>query len=399
MNSLALYLHIPFCGQRCHYCDFNTFSGQDRRQADYVAALSNEIRLWGRTIDQSTLAQAPTKTIFFGGGTPSRLSPEEIGTLLDACRKSFRVQPDAEITMEANPNDGTVERLSGYRAAGVNRLSFGVQVMDDALLPILGRDHAVADVYSSIDSARTVGFDNLNVDLIYGLPGQTLEGWRLTLQEALKLDVEHISTYGLTIEPNTRFGHDAAAGRISAVDPDLAADMVETADALVPESGYERYEIANFSKPGRECRHNLTYWRNEPFLGLGAGAHSSTVVSRFGDVRALGSFIRNATRWHGPSFTDLIPTKDGLIEWVDPLSEATMRGETMMLGLRLREGVNRQDYAARRGIDPVELWKHECDELTGWGLLDISNDTVRLTDRGRMMGDDVFVRFVQPLNE
>jgi oxygen-independent coproporphyrinogen-3 oxidase len=392
VDTLDLYLHIPFCQTKCAYCDFTVVVGRARRQGDYVAALIDEIRSWGRAVAPWG---ARTRTIYFGGGTPSLLDPDQVAALLEACRASFRVEEGAEVSLEANPGTLDLARLRALRGAGVNRLSVGVQVFDDDLLRTLTRLHSADDARRSIADARAAGFDNLSVDLIYGLPGQDAAGWRKTLDEAIALGTDHISAYGLTIEPATAFGKKLRNGELSPIDADLAADLYELTDDMLGAAGLRRYEIANFARPGRECRHNLTYWRNEPFLGLGTGAHSSTVVGRFGDHRQLNRYLDSVAGWDGPAFeAPFVPAAGGPIGWVEALDPATQRAETAILGLRLTDGLDLASFESRFGESALDRWAAEIDELMAIGLLDTVEDRLRLTPRGRLLGDEVFARFL-----
>ncbi|MFN8532965.1 MAG: radical SAM family heme chaperone HemW [Dehalococcoidia bacterium] len=389
MDRLGLYLHIPFCQTKCFYCDFAVVVGRGRRQSDYVAALCAEIVAWG------AVWPAELSTIYFGGGTPSLLSPDQVATVLAACRAAFSLAPDAEISLEANPGTLDRPRLTALRQAGVNRLSLGVQVFDDRQLRNLGRLHTAADARAAVGDARSAGFDNLSLDLMYGLPDQDLTSWNRTLSEAVALAPEHLSTYGLTIEPATQFGRRQRTGELTPVDPDEAADCYEAADALLGAAGYRRYEIANFARPGHECHHNLIYWRNQPFLGLGMGAHSSSVIARFGDHRHLNEYLGGLAGWDGPHFdAPGVPRPGGPIEWVESLDEATQLAETMILGLRLAEGVELDGIARRFGARAEDRWQSEIAELAGLGLLQCEDGRLRLTDRGRLLGDEVFARFL-----
>ena len=273
LETASLYLHIPFCHTRCHYCDFNTYAGILPLREPYVRALLTEIAMAG------TFAQLPdgnprrSRTIFFGGGTPSLLSVSQISRILDACSKNFAVDNDAEITLEANPGTLNQEQLAGLRAAGINRLSMGAQSFDAELLKTLGRIHSPKDITQAVRYARAAGFTSINVDFMFGLPGQTMSHWRETLDRALAMHIEHLSLYSLIIEEGTPFYSWTREGRITSGDEDLCADMYEYADERLQAAGYINYEISNWSLPGYQSRHNLTYWLNLPYLGMGAGAY------------------------------------------------------------------------------------------------------------------------------
>ncbi|MCL6649111.1 MAG: radical SAM family heme chaperone HemW [Chloroflexi bacterium] len=387
----GLYLHFPFCQQKCFYCDFTVAVGRQRRQPDYLAALAAEIRAWSAGVPFPVALES----IYLGGGTPSLLSPDELATLLQVVRECLPVAATAEVTLEANP--GTVDRakLAGYRAAGVTRLSLGVQSFNDEQLRVLGRLHTATDARQAVEDARAAGFSNLSLDLLAGIPGQTLRSWRATLQAALALEPEHLSAYTLTIEPATEFGRRLRRGQLQPVSSDLAADLTELTEALLGAAGFQRYEIANYARPGWECRHNLLYWRNEPFLWLGTGAHSSSVVARFGNQPRLTRYLTALDVWGGPELVAPgVPAATGPIAWVEPLSPQTQRQETIMLGLRLSEGLDLATFQQRFGERVEERWARTVRELRELGLLEQTNDRLRLTPRGRLLADDVFVRFL-----
>ena len=283
----GLYVHIPFCATKCPYCDFNTYAGIEAMMGPYLAALRSEIELWG-----SLLGGQRLETVFFGGGTPSYLPEGSLAMVMNAIRGAFGLADDAEITAEANPDDLGEEKLASLLEAGVNRLSIGVQSLDDGLLQVLGRRHSAREAVDAFDAARGAGFDNVSIDLMYGLPDQTPEQWGATLDTALGLRPSHISMYCLTLEEGTPMERDATAGRIPVPDGDLAADMYLAAEMKTAEAGLRHYEISNWAIPGRESRHNLLYWRNRPFLGVGPGAHSYLDGHRFHNIRSPREYIR-----------------------------------------------------------------------------------------------------------
>jgi len=381
MPSLGLYIHVPFCERKCPYCDFNTYAGLQRLYAPYARALAREITLAGEA-----LSHPPARTVFLGGGTPTVLPTELLGEILEAVRRAFALLPDAEITAEANP--GTVDRarFAGLRALGVNRLSMGAQSFHDDELRFLGRIHSAEDVERAFAAARAAGFDNVNLDLIYGLPGQPVDKWRRTLAQAVALGPEHISCYALTVEAGTPLACWVEEGRVPPPDDDLAADLYEEAEASLAAAGYEHYEISNWARQAEadyRAQHNLIYWRNEPYLGFGAGAHSSLGGRRWWNVRAPEAYIRR------------LESGEGVTEGEETIDETLAMGETMMLGLRLvQEGVSREAFAKRHGRDLEEVYADELQELERWGLIERSRARVRLTRRGRLLGNQVFRRFL-----
>src|SRR5688572_9557188 len=275
---LSIYIHIPFCRHRCAYCDFNTYANQEDSIPAYVQALINEIQFVGNQNDQTI------KTIFFGGGTPSLLSAPQFDSILQALFSSFNISPHAEITIEANPGTIFPQKLDSIRKAGINRISFGVQSANAEELKMLEREHDFFTVIEAVSTARKAGFDNLNLDLIYGLPEQTLSTWQTTVKRILDLHPEHISAYALTLEHGTPFGKWAEKGLLPLPNPDLAADMYEWTCEFLEQNGYVHYEISNWAKnldqqltisllPSDACQHNLQYWKSLPYFGLGAGAH------------------------------------------------------------------------------------------------------------------------------
>ena len=387
----GLYIHIPFCATKCPYCDFNTYAGIEAMMGPYLAALREEIELWGEVLGGPRL-----DTVFFGGGTPSYLPAGSIAMLLAAVRGAFRLADGAEITAEANPDDLDTGKLASLLDAGVNRLSIGVQSLDDDLLRLLGRRHSAREALNAFSRARDAGFDNVSIDLMYGLPDQTPEQWAATLATALGLRPSHISMYCLTLEGGTPMERDAAAGRIPVPDGDLAADMYLMAEVQAADAGYRHYEISNWAIPGRESRHNLLYWRNHPFLGVGPGAHSYLDGHRFHNLRSPREYIRRLASGEmrprgGGRLFDGIP----VVEGSEPVDRGLEMAETMMMGLRLDTGVGADQFTARFGGPPGESYGEIIEELEDDGLLEAENDRIVLTPRGRLLGNEVFSRFFQ----
>ncbi len=385
----SLYFHIPFCVHRCAYCDFNTYAGHESLIPAYVDALCNEVRCVAASAPQRLEAH----TIFFGGGTPSLLSSAQFESILKMTRDSFDLTPDAEISLEANPGTVTLDSLRDLRSLGFNRLSLGVQSTHPDELRQLERIHDFFDVIDAVNWARRAGFDNLNLDLIFGLPEQSLARWQATVEMILSLHPEHLSLYALTLEHGTPFGRWAQHGLLPMPDPDAAADMYDWAGETLDTAGFEQYEISNWAKPGRQCRHNLQYWRGQPYLGFGAGAHGCAGRLRISNVLRIKTYIE---RLH-PDYP--------ILDFPFPLSPATVHQtkipmrvemqETMLTGLRLtREGVSAGDFADRFGVQMRAVFDKEIDELTGLSLLEWAGPVLRLTKRGRLLGNQVFMRFV-----
>ena len=391
--NYSLYFHIPFCVHRCAYCDFNTYAGQEDSIPAYVDALCKEIEFVG-----SRAEDVEAHTIFFGGGTPSLLSPDQFESIFHSIREHFDLTENAEITIEANPGTVSLEQLQKLRALGINRLSFGVQSANAEELRMLERAHDFFDVIDAVHWARAAGFDNLNLDLIYGLPEQTVQTWQTTVKRILDLHPEHISAYALTLEHGTPFGRWSSRGLLPMPDPDLAAEMYEWGSNAFESAGYFQYEISNWAKPERECVHNLQYWRGLPYLGLGAGAHGYANGYRYSNVLRIKTYIDRLTSLD-LQFSNL----------QFPLSPATVNhhrqtlrddmSEYMMTGLRLtHEGIAASTFHQRFGSVLKDVYQNEIEELIRFGLLEWHGETLdilRLTSRGRLLGNQVFMRFLE----
>jgi oxygen-independent coproporphyrinogen-3 oxidase len=382
LEKVALYIHIPFCQTRCHYCDFNTYAGMLPWRRAYVEALVREIRLSGERAARIYGHPLRASTIFFGGGTPSLLLPDQIATLITACRDSFALDSAAEISLEANPGTITEDYLRAIRHCGVNRLSIGAQTFDPDLLRWLGRIHKTDQIVAAYHAARRAGFDNINLDFIFGIPNQTMAQWQATLQYALELAPDHLSLYSLIIEEGTPLYKWVEQGRVQPADDDLVADMYLLAEKWLATAGYEHYEIANWARPGHRCAHNLTYWHNEPWLGFGAGAHSWYRGCRFANVRPIQEYIERIT-----SQGDAVAEK----EWIPRDLELA---ETAMLELRLLEGINVANFNARYGISFMEHFGDRLWEPMAASLMVEQDGWVRLTDRGRLLSNEVFLRLL-----
>ncbi|HIP70984.1 MAG TPA: radical SAM family heme chaperone HemW [Anaerolineae bacterium] len=384
-SSLSLYLHIPFCRHRCSYCDFNTYTSLGDLQEAYAAALAVEIE------QVAGEARRPVHTIFFGGGTPSLMPPSAIARILQAVRDGFAVSPDAEITMEANP--GTVDEayLTAVHTAGVNRLSFGVQSAIPAELQLLEREHDFPTVIEAVEMARAAGLENFNLDLIYGLPGQTLASWEESLRAALALDPTHLSLYCLTIEPGTPMQRWLENGRISPPDPDLAADQYDLACRLLAGAGLEHYEISNWAKPGLACEHNLTYWRNGEYLGLGAGAHGHAAGIRYEVVKQPRVYVRRMDTAVSPPPYPLTSA----VTCHHTLTPREAMSDTLITQLRLlQEGLDTAVFAAKFGQTPEEVYGDSLKQLEEWELLEERDGRLRLTRKGWFLSNQVFYRFM-----
>jgi oxygen-independent coproporphyrinogen-3 oxidase len=394
MDNYSLYLHIPFCRHRCSYCDFNTFAGQEKWIPAYVEAICNEIR----QVSASSDHPIPVHTIFFGGGTPSLLLVEQMEQILSALRENFSFQSGMEITLEANPGTVSQEYLSGLRKVGFNRISFGMQSAHPDDLRLLERQHDFFDVVQAVRWSRSAGFDNLSLDLIFGLPEQTLSRWKDTLDRAVDMGTEHLSLYALTIEHGTPLQRQWSHGMVPLVDDDLAADMYEYAMDRLPQRGFEQYEISNWARRSADghlqsCRHNLQYWHNQPYLGFGAGAHGFAVGTRTMNVGGIRPFIERCNEGKFLHF----PAGPAARRTIAVDSHTEMQ-ETMMVGLRLTdEGVSARVFSERFGQPLEDVFGTEIKRLLRIGLLEWvggENPRLRLTPRGRMVGNQVFMEFV-----
>ncbi|GLV57811.1 coproporphyrinogen III oxidase [Dictyobacter sp. S3.2.2.5] len=382
LETASLYLHIPFCHTRCHYCDFNTFAGRLPLREPYVRALLQEIEMAGNMARHEDGRQRRSRTIFLGGGTPSLLTVDQITRLLQACFQSFAVDDNAEITMEANPGTLDQEQLIGIRKAGINRLSMGAQSFDAQLLKTLGRIHTPEEIVQAVQHARTAGFTSINIDFMFGLPGQTMQHWQETLKRALELRPEHLSLYSLIVEEGTPFHDWVNDGSIIPGDEDLCADMYEYADELLRQAGYVNYEISNWSLPGYHSRHNLTYWQNLPYIGMGTGAASSFAGRRFSNEREPTEYIK-MIKAHS------LPTVES--EEVGP--EQAM-SETAFLGLRTAMGLHLPTFEERFGIPFSRFAGDRLQPVEEAGLLEHEDGWLRLSARGRLLGNEVFLRLL-----
>ncbi len=382
LETASLYLHIPFCHTRCYYCDFNTYAGMLPVREPYVRALLTEIELAGKMAQLADNTPRRSRTIFFGGGTPSLLSVQQMQRLLQACSTAFAVDADAEITLEANPGTLTQEQLVGLRAAGFNRLSMGAQSFDAGLLKALGRIHTPDEITQAVTYARAAGFTSINLDFMFGLPQQTIQQWQETLKQALELRPEHFSLYSLIIEEGTPFYDWTHEGRITPGDEDLCADMYEYADDLLQQAGYINYEISNWALPGHHSRHNLTYWQNLPYIGMGAGAYSYFGNRRFSNERDPLTYNKILK-------TGRIPEVES-----EPVEREQEMSETAFLALRTALGLHLPTFEQRFSLPFAQFVGDRLRIVEEAGLLEHGGDWLRLSKRGRLLGNEVFFRLL-----
>jgi oxygen-independent coproporphyrinogen-3 oxidase len=399
MIATSLYIHIPFCNNRCGYCDFNTYAGFQRLISAYTQAVCEEIEF----LSQSAIGQLAIQTIYFGGGTPSLLSENDFESILASIESNFYLMPSKEITIEANPGSVSKEYLRNIYRLGVNRISIGMQSADQTELRLLERQHSYDDVVRAVEWSRYAGINNLNLDLIFGLPHQTLHSWLSTLEAALSLQPEHLSLYALTLEHGTPMQHKVETGMLPEPDPDVAADMYEAASERLATGGFVQYEISNWARVNQSgelfsCKHNMQYWRNLSYLGVGAGAHGYINHCRTVDISTPGGYIRRMTdesdrnkRRH------LFPRTPATVE-LNSIDSDTEIGETMMMGLRLvLEGISSQQFMQRFGISLQEKFGAQIERLILMGLLEWNapqDERLRLTQKGHLLGNQVFREFI-----
>ena len=376
---------MPFCTVKCGYCDFNSYAELEDLIPAWEAALREELKRWAPAV-----GGRPLVTVFIGGGTPSLLAGEVVARIMEAIRASYAVEPGAEVTLEANPESVRRERLRAYRAAGVNRLSIGVQSLDAAELRFLDRAHDAEGAAAAVALAREAGFENVNLDLLCGLPGQSLASWQRTLEGALAWEPEHLSCYALTVEEGTPLAAHVARGQVSEVDPDLVATMTEWTEQRLARAGYEQYEINHYARPGSACRHNLVYWRQGEYVAVGPGAHGFVDGVRYSVERSPTRYLAAMERSEGALG---LPTPAAVTREEEDAATAAL--DAAVLGLRLNEGIDADAMAAAY----PEAWPRLQPGLD-WGeetrLLERDGDRRRLTPRGRRLANELFVRLLEP---
>ncbi len=368
--SLGIYLHIPFCRQKCLYCDFNSYAGKEDVMDEYCRALSKEIAGFS--------TQEIIDTVYFGGGTPTAMGAARLGALLNKIKECFSLTGDCEITAECNP--GTIDKagLEDLRKAGFNRLSIGLQSTDDKVLKSLGRIHGFDDFKHCFTNAREVGFENLSLDLMYGLPGQTLEGWMETLTGAVKFSPEHLSCYGLKVEEGTPF----AAMNLTLPDDDTVRQMYDAGVDFLEKSGYLRYEISNFAKPGRESRHNIKYWQCDDFAGFGAGAYSCVGERRYDNLRGIEEYCCAVEE-----------NRTVILEEI-PLTLQDRMSEFCFLGLRMADGIDVRTFQNRFSIKIEEVFGDILCKNLQRGTMLKENDRYRISPAFLYVSNGILADFV-----
>ena len=411
VKELEIYIHIPFCVRKCNYCDFLSFACDEDTQNRYIKALLKEIESWGRNINKGY----KVVSVFIGGGTPAILKADYIKMLMEALKDMFKIADNAEITIEANPGTLDSEKLQIYKAAGINRLSMGLQSAKDAELKMLGRIHDYETFESNYYEARKTGFNNISIDLISALPGQNEDGFRETLEKVIRLNPEHISVYGLIVEPGTVFynlyegdSREVAKDIISAFlypdgskkelpDEDTERNIYYLTNRLLSENGYKQYEISNYSKDGYESVHNKGYWIRREYLGMGLGASSMLENIRWKNTEEINEYL-DASLCKDTLLEisyDYLSSESGIIREVEALDKENQMSEEMFLGLRMNKGVSVKAFSDKYMISPLDKWKEWINKMTEDGLLEITEDLyIRLTDSGRDLANYVMSEFV-----
>jgi putative oxygen-independent coproporphyrinogen III oxidase len=378
LSAKAVYIHIPFCTNKCYYCDFTAYTVKGQPVDDYLSALDHEMRLVTTEVPPHEI-----ETIFIGGGTPTVLTPEQMERLLEMIQTHFpKRSSQLEFTIEANPGTTTDELLKTMIDGGVNRISFGAQTFRPDLLKRLGRIHGVEEIEESVIAAREAGFQNISLDLMFGLPEQSLEDLHHTLHCALSLNPEHFSCYSLKVEEGTLFYHLAQKDQLPLPDEEEELKMYQSLRSILREAGYEQYEVSNFAKPGRESRHNSIYWLNEEYYGFGTGAHGYLQKIRYANVKSVSELIRMIKRGERPVSESYVVTEQEDME------------NFMILGLRMMKGVSRSRFQARYHKDMMDVYGTVVQKLAEQGLLKVEPERVVLTEKGLIFGNEAFAAFL-----
>lgn len=382
-HMLSIYVHIPFCTAKCTYCAFNTYIKMESLIPAFVDALSREIAYVAQRNPYPLVG-----TVFFGGGTPTLLTAAQFASILAVIRQHFKLSPNVEITTEANPNDLSSEYLSALRQVGINRISIGMQSANDGELRLFARRHDRYTVIEAVNMAKSAGFDNINLDLIYGAPRQTMTTWQDTVQTALAMGVQHFSLYALGLESGTPMDDWVNSGQLPVPDDDLAADMYDYATEQLAAAGYRQYEISNWCRNGLTCRHNLQYWRNEPYIGVGPGAHGFAAGVRYAVMRAPAKYVETMLNADDAALDfPLTPAVDES----NHLSVMDEIGETLIMSFRLLdEGVHLPSFERRFSVDLLALHGEKIAKFLKDGLLIREDDRLKLTEEGRLLSNIIF---------
>ncbi len=385
MKELAgIYLHIPFCATRCHYCNFATGGYEPEIARRYTAALAEEIEGAGKASPSSPWLSAmkAVDTIYFGGGTPTTLLIEQLARLLERCRQVFNVEPEAEITTEANPGSVSLDYLKSLRRIGINRLSFGVQSFDDGELKMIGRTHSAEDARQAVKMARAAGFTNISIDLIAGLPEQKMETWQRNLEEAFAIAPDHLSVYLLELYKDAPLLHRIERGELRAVDEELTVAMYYELADQAERRGLNHYEISNWACPGNESRHNLKYWTGAPYWAFGVSAAGYDGQRRWSNTRNIHEYLEKIE--HGES---------AIAERVS-LDDEDRQSESLFLQLRLKGGIDLNEHRQRFGVNVLDRYRDELERLSEAGLIELSDERLAISRKGKVLANEVFAAFV-----
>jgi len=377
-QSLGLYIHIPYCIHKCGYCDFNSHPIKHDEMDHYIDALVAEMKHYAKIYSNTNII----KTIFLGGGTPTTLTVYQFERILKECVKEFKVSPDAEITIEANPATIDIGQMKSIRQTGYNRISIGVQSFDKTELKLLDRAHGPEEIHSTVGCARKAGFDNLSLDLMFAIPNQSLSSWESNLDKALEKNPEHLSTYNLTIEQGTAFSKLQSNGKLIMPEDGHQLELYKKTIERLTKKGFHHYEISNFARQGKECKHNITYWKNTNTLGLGAGASSYINGTRFKNINLPAHYIRQ------------VKEEITAVEHSETLEPRQAMGETIMLGLRLLQGISIHQFERRFQVSFINLFKNIIHSLKEKELILIEDDCLRLSPKGLFLADSVILEFI-----
>lgn len=375
---LGLYIHIPFCIKKCKYCDFNSFKLNVDEKRKYLNSLKREMELYKVNLEDKSI-----DSVFVGGGTPSILNEEEIKILFQNIKNNFRIKDSAEITMECNPGTLTLNKLKTMKACGVNRLSIGLQAVQNNHLEYIGRVHTYEEFEKNYYQAKEVGFENINIDLMYALPNQSKEDWMESLEKVVKLNPTHISAYSLILEENTELFNMYQKHEFKLLDEDTDIEMYEYTINYLKSNGYNQYEISNYAQKGFECKHNILYWKCENYVGLGVSASGFLNERRYNNLCELDKY------------EEIIHSGKKPIEWEEKLSIKDEIEENIFLGLRMNEGIKFKDFYEKYNLDFEEEYKIEIDKLKKMELIETNDEGMRLTQKGREISNSVFVEFMK----
>ncbi len=378
MPPFSLYIHIPYCERKCGYCDFNSHAIKGEQPEDYPAAILKEIECTAKSVPSSQ----EVTTIFFGGGTPTSLPAEDLGIILDGCRRFFNVATNAEITLEANPGTITPGYFEQVKNAGFNRVSIGAQSFIPHELELLERIHGPEAIGQTVNKAKEEGFVNISVDLMFALPNQTLDDWDYSLKQAIHLNPNHISAYNLTFEPKTAFYSYLESGKLIPLDDDRQLTLFKHTLTSLEKAGYAQYEISNFAKTGKECQHNINYWHNGNYIGLGAGASTFWNGIRRKNINSPAKYIEKILK------------TGRAIDFEETPDQKTSIGETMMLGLRLSNGINLENFENRYDISLWDQFPKQLERLKSENLIEIDDSHIRLSKKGFFLADSVILEFM-----